>query len=430
MSTIEFIRDDVSTRKAGLICLVGLGGFLLFAGTVPLAEGVAVPGQVVAESNRKTVQHLEGGIVRRLHVREGTAVKAGDVLLQLEDVASRSQRDQLALKVAQLRASRDRLQALGSMQASIAFAAIDDLAVDGAAIAQIHGQQRALFSQQRLALGSDLSVLGSRRRSLGGDASGKARQIGATQRALELVRRNLSERRKMLSEQLIRRDSVDELEREERRLEIELARLSTERTGSLGQASEVGEQIGKSRADFLEDVSAELTTARAELAAAEEELRAAEDVLERTVIRAPQAGKVLNLAFNTVGGVVRPGEAIMEIVPGSASLIAHVRISPNARDAVQVGQSVVARLNINKSWNAPQLEGRVLDVSGDLKKEPETGASFFEARLLLTAPPELRKTVTVTPGMPIEASINSGVRRTFLSYLLEPIRMTIIRGLG
>jgi len=430
MNLTGFVLQDASASRAGLICLVGLGGFLLWAGLVPLDEGVAVPGQIVAEDNRKIVQHLEGGILRRLHVREGAMVRAGDVLIELDDVQARSARDQVSLNVATLRAARDRLSALATLLPTLSFAPVDNLAVPVAALAQIHAQQSALFAQQRSALGAGMSVLGARNQSLQADASGKERQIATVERSLTLVRGNLADRRQMLLEKLIRRDSVDELEREERRLETELVRLGTERSTSLGQSGEVRQQLGKNRADFLEQISTDLTKARTELATAEEQLLAAQDVLGRTVIHAPRSGKVLNLGFTTIGGVVRPGDAILEIVPGSARLIALVQVRPNARDAIHVGLPVRARLNINKSWDAPELTGQVIDVSGDLKTERETGASYYEARLLLTAPPELRAQVSISPGMPLEASINSGVRRTFLSYLVEPVRMVVVRGLG
>jgi HlyD family type I secretion membrane fusion protein len=425
----NFVLGDPTATRAAVTCLAGLGGFLVWAGVVPLSEGVAATGHVVVEDSRKVVQHLEGGILKRLHVREGAMVKAGDVLLELEDVQSRAERDQLALSVATLRAARDRLAALAAFR-PLQFESTADLAAPPEAVAQIQAQQRAQYAQQRSAQFADVSVLGAKSSSLRTDASGKGRQIDAVQQSLALVRRNLTERRALLADKLIRRDSVEELEREEARLVAELARLSTEQTGSMGQAGEVGQQIGQSRARFLEEVSTALTQTRSDLAAAEEQLRAAEDVLTRTVVRAPQSGKVLNLAFTTLGGVVRPGEAILEIVPPSSSLIAHVQIRPNARDAVRVGLPVKARLNVNKSWDAPQMEGHVLDVSGDLKTVKETGENFYEARVLLTAPPELRRKVTISPGMPVEASINSGVRRTFLSYLVEPVRMVVLRGLG
>jgi len=351
-------------------------------------------------------------------------------LLELEDVQARSERDQHALSVATLRAARDRLAALAALRSGLAFEPATGLAVPPATVAQIHAQQRFLFQQQRSALYADASVLGARGGSLRSDAAAKNRQIAAVEQSLALVRSELAERRQLLAERLIRRDSVDELDREASRLEAEIARLAAERGGSIGQAGEIVQQIGKSRADFLEEISAELTRTRTELADAEEQLRAAEDVLIRTVVRAPQSGKVLNLSFNTLGGVVRPGEAILEIVPASAAVIAEVQVRPNARDAIRAGLPVTARLNINKSWNAPQMVGHVLDVSGDLKIVPETGAAFYEARVLLTPPPELLRTVDISPGMPVEASVNSGVRRTFLSYLFEPIRMVVLRGLG
>ena len=428
MKIDELIVGDRTASLCGLVCLLGLGGFLLWAGTVPLAEGVAVPGQIVVEDNRKRVQHLEGGIVRRLFVTEGSEVRRGQRLLELEDVQARSDREQVAQAVAALRGALDRLQAL-SEQRELRFRSTEDLGVSEALVAEIRDRETALFRQQQEALSANVSVLGARGSSLHTDAAGKARQIAAIQDSLALVRRQLAERRQLLAERLIRRDSVDELQQEEGRLSAELARLQADRGSSLGQAGEVRTQVAKAHADFRQEIAAQLRETRNELSNAEERLRAANDVLARTVIYAPQSGKVLNLRFATIGGVVRPGEDIMEIVPDSVTLVARVSVRPNQRDAVAVGLPVTARLNINRSWAAPEMTGTVVDISGDLKTVPETGDTFYEARVHLRPPPELTQQFEVLPGMPVEARINSGVERTFLSYLVEPIQSVINRGL-
>lgn len=424
-----FVLDDRPATNSGLICLIGLGGFLLFGATVPIAEGVSTPGRIVAESNRKVVQHLEGGIVQKLNVREGTVVRAGDVLVVLDDLRARAERDQYAQQVAALRASLDRLIALNTGKGHLAFSTTAGLGVAPDRLADIHAEQQRLFTQQRGAFTADSSVIDAKRTAMIDNASAKQGQMAAVERSLGLVRQHLAERRRLLADHLIRRDGVDELEQQEASLVTELARISAERGGELGEASQAGQERLKARAEFLRDLSNDLLKNRTELQKAEEGLRAAQDVLDRTVIRAPQSGKVLNLAFQTLGGVIKPGEPIMEIVPGSPTLIAVTRVKPQQRDAVSPGLPVRARLTVAKSWTAPRMEGRVLDVSADLKTDRETNTSYYEARLQLSPPPELTRRFRLTPGMPVEASIDSGVRRTFLSYLVEPVSDMIDRGL-
>ncbi|MET0239881.1 MAG: HlyD family type I secretion periplasmic adaptor subunit [Sphingobium sp.] len=429
MKMPEFLGDRLVSITA-MVCILGLGGFLLWAAFVPLAEGVAATGHVVAEQNRKVVQHLEGGIVRRLAVREGSMVRQGDILVVLDDVRASAERAQAAQSVGALRASVDRLTALANGSQTLTFSATNDLRLDAPKLAAMQAQERSMFEQQRGAFSADRGVLGARRGALNTNAVNKDRQIAAVQSSLKLVRDNLAQRRNLLARQLIRRDSVEQLEQQEANLEVELARLDAERNYSAGQAGEVGEQLVKTRADFLAGVSADLLKARTELQTAEQALRATDDILNRTVLRAPIGGKVLNLAFTTPGGVIRSGEPIMEIVPTSPTLIAQVQIRPGARDAVFAGLHVRAKLNVNKSWDAPAMQGRVLDVSGDLKTVEQTGATYYEARLLLEPGKDLLSRYDVVPGMPVEAYVDSGARRTFLSYLVEPLSDIVRRGLN
>jgi HlyD family type I secretion membrane fusion protein len=421
--------NDRITRVTGMICLVGLAGFLAWAGLVPIAEGVTANGHVVAEQNRKVVQHLEGGIVRTLRVREGSIIKRGDTLLVLEDVRADAERAQAAQTVGALRAAVDRLTALSNNQPVLRFSSTRDLGLDRDRLAALQAEEQRVFREQRSAYLANTNVFDARRGALDVNATNKAKQIEAVRRSLAQTRSKLAVYRDLLVRQLIRRDTVEQLEREEASFEIDLARLATERADSIGQSGEVGEQTAKSRADFLASVTADLLKSRTELQAAEQALRTTNDVLARTVVRAPITGKVFNLSFNTIGGVVKPGEPIMEIVPESPSIIAQVEIRPNARDAVFKGLHVRAKLNVNKSWNAPAMEGEVIDVSGDLKTVPQSGASFYEARVLLQPTPEMLRKYPALPGMPIEAFVDSGMRRTYLSYLVEPLSDIVRRGI-
>jgi len=164
--------------------------------------------------------------------------------------------------------------------------------------------------------------------------------------------------------------------------------------------------------------------------AAQERLNAAQDILDRSVIFAPVSGEVLNMAFSTIGGVVRSGETLMEIVPSIGEVTASVQIAATDRSSIFEGQLVRTQFSSYKGWQAPRLEGEIIDVSADLKTDPVTAVSYYEARIRVPAS-EIAKTtnVDVIPGMPVDAFIFSGKSRTMLDYLLEPLGESLFRGL-
>lgn len=430
MSEWTFLRDDKQIAGAAAACAVGFVGFLLWAGAAPLAEGITVTGSIVVEDNRKVVQHLEGGIVKRLAVAEGDGVKAGEIVVELDDLRVRAQRDEVAQNLISLLASLDRLNALLAGATHIEFDDFDIYGVARETLLEIMTRQENLFSQQIASRDAEIAVLQSRKTALEDSVEAKARQIAIVESSVRVAQEELALKRTMLADKLVRIDEIQRLERDLAGLQSEASRLLAEQQEAGARAVETAEQIRQTRLSFSERISEELVETRTRILSAREQYNAAQDVLERTVIRAPQSGVVMNMQFSTVGGVVAPGEPIMEIVPDSANLIAQVRINPIDRDAVYEGLNVKARLSAYKTWLSPRLDGKVLGVSADLKISPETGASYYEARIGLD-PDGLDRAIGVKtlPGMPVEAFIDSGTRRTFMDYLFEPITGVMRRGL-
>ncbi|WP_031551744.1 HlyD family type I secretion periplasmic adaptor subunit [Parvularcula oceani] len=421
--------SDRSVRWSALACAVGFGGFLLWAGIAPLEEGVTASGQIVVEDDRKAVEHYEGGIIRALYVGEGDMVEAGEVLLELEPLQSEAARDELAQELAVQTATLERLTALRAGRDSASFEALEGIPVEAAVREDIRARQQALFDQQRAARDAELEVLTSRRASLEGRADDLRGQIQATEAALASAREDLALRREMLAERLETIGNVQRLQREVSGLESDLARLTGSRNEALAGIRQAEDEITQARARLAEETGREIVQAQAGALAARERLRGTEDRLARTVIRAPISGAVLNLDVSTIGGVVRQGEPIMEIVPSSAELIASVRLSPTDRDAVSPGQAVEAQLTAYKSFIAPRLPGQVIGVSADLVEDPATRTYYYEARLALDAEeldPEAR--IEIIPGMPVDAFIASGRSRTLLDYVFEPVSATLSRG--
>ncbi|HBB55673.1 MAG TPA: hypothetical protein DCZ49_05750 [Hyphomonadaceae bacterium] len=422
---------DPMTRKMGLACVLGLGGFLVWAAFAPLKEGVAATGSVVVQDNRKVVQHLEGGIIAELKVREGDRVEAGQPLVVMTGAASLANREQTIKRLAALRAGIARLSALQSNTAAPDFAVIADLALSEDDRADIVGRERSVFNQQRQRLAADIALLNDRRQAALTTRDLRAGQIDIARRALAAAQEELALVSELFAQRLARRDQVTTLERNVANGEGEIARLNAERQDAAAQSVDMTNQIAQRRAEFAQEIAGDLAQARADLLTVEQELFAAQDVIDRAIVAAPVSGEVLNLRFATRGGVVRPGEAIMEIVPKEGDMLANVRIRPGDRDAVYEGQNVRTRLAAYRSWLSPRLAGEVVGVSADLKTDPDTGAQFYEARISVD-PAELARArnLEIIPGMPVEVFIYSGRSRTALDYFVEPIAQSFSRGVA
>ena len=427
-NSYQLLWKSKTIKLGAVICTVAFGGFLAWASLAPLAEGVIVTGKVAVENNRKSIQHLEGGIIQNILVREGDVVKKGDPLIVLTDVSVAAGRDQIAKELANTEASLDRLEALLSGKSSVNFRPLDQDIVSVDILKTTRSRQRELFSQQTGKLKADIDVLESRRNGSLQRADNHEAQIESTTRARSLVMKDIERSQKLLEQRLIRALDLSGLERDEARLSSEIARLVSEQNTARAQADETAQQIIQTRAEFKQQISADLVVARSEILSARERLISAQDIVNRTTVYAPQSGEILNLVFSNADAVVRPGETIMEIVPDNQDLIATVEIQPSDRDSVYEGLAVETRLSGLKSWDSPLLEGVISDISADLKTSPDGRYSYYEGQVTIGEEKLLELDVLLSPGMPIEAFIFSGEKRTFLEYLLEPVNATMRKG--
>ncbi|MEL6693670.1 MAG: HlyD family type I secretion periplasmic adaptor subunit [Pseudomonadota bacterium] len=422
--------SDRFAVRMGQICFLGLGGFALWAGLVPLEEGVSASGTVVVENNRQLIQHLEGGIIQDIAIKEGSLVAAGDTLLVLQETASLASRDQVIQEIAALSASVLRLSALQGQRRDIDFSTLVGLAVGEDELSAIKSRENDLFLQQRNALAADIAVLNSQQQSARTNARLKANEIDITRRSLVSTREELELFENLFDQQLARKDQVIALERRLTDFESTIARLESEKAIAEAEARSLSTQVAQVEAQFSEAVSTELRDTTARLQAAEEALSAAQDVLNRAIIKAPVGGEVLNLSSNTKGGVVAPGDTILEIVPSGDSIVASVQIKPTDRAQVFEGLNVRTQVSAYRSWKSPSLEGTIQDVSADLKRDPVSGAAFYEARVQIELPHDGSAAgLEITPGMPVDVFIFSGKSRTTLDYLMEPIAASIFKGL-
>ncbi|MEL7485676.1 MAG: HlyD family type I secretion periplasmic adaptor subunit [Pseudomonadota bacterium] len=421
---------DTTIRRMTLFCVIGLGGFLAWAIFAPLEEGIAAQGRIVVDNDRKVVQHFEGGIIDDIRVREGDRVEAGDTLLVLKDTVSLAGRDQVIQDYAASLASAERLRTLASNGEAPNFTALDNLALGDAERSDIIDRESALFRQQREALYADLAVLRARRDSAIQTQQQRADQEKIAQRAFAAARKELESVQNLFAQKLARSAQVSAAERQSATLEADVARFRSERETAVAQERDVDAQIAQTRARFSQQIASELRETRATLLSVEERLNAAQDVLDRSIITAPVSGEVLNLHVATVSGVIRSGETIMEIVPDVAEVTASIRIRPVDRASIFEGQLVRTQIAAYQGWQAPRLEGRVIDVSADLKEDPATGAVYYEARIRVPREElESLSAVEITPGMPVDAFVFSGRSRTLADYLLAPLGESLFKGL-
>lgn len=427
---ISVMFTDIYLRLSAAAVTVVLGGFLIWAAFVPLAEGTAASGSVEVEMERQVVQHLEGGIIRSIHVAEGDSVARGEPLVELEDLSARVERDQIAQRAGALDAAVQRLDALMRGAERFDFVNLDYLELDEATLGEILARQRRLFESQRDDLASDLAVIEAGIEAARDTADLTGAELESTRAAAGAAEEELALARRLVERQMGRVDRVRRLEREVASLRSAISRLERQIAQARAEQRQLNAQAGQVRADFLQAISRELVEARESWLAAREELFAAQDVVNRSIITAPSRGSVFNLRFATEGGVVRPGEVLLELVPETSGVIATVRIPPNERSQVREGLQVRASITAYRGAQAAPIPGTVESVSADLKTDPDTGQTYYAASIRLDdAAVEGIDGLEILPGMPVQAFIFSGRKRTTLDYLLSPLLDSLFEGL-
>lgn len=415
----------------GLVVLaVFFGGFGTWAALAPLESAAVATGRVVVEGNRRTVQHLEGGIIGEILVREGSIVEAGDALIVLDETQSRSmygivhgRRLQAAAREARLLAERDGLD-------TIAFPAwLVELARSDSEIEGILAAQRRILASNRDRFESQAAILKKRSDQFREEIVGLQAEIRAADQELVHIREELEDVRFLVERGLGRKARLLALQRQEAEITGRRARNVAAIARARQSISESELRISDLESTRLNEVVQELREVQAELGDLRERGMAAEDVLTRTVIRAPVSGEVVNLRVFTPGGVIAPGEAVLDIVPLDETRIIQAQVDPNDIDSVYRGLDAKIRLSSLSARITPTLDGVVETVSADRLVDERTGRAFYETRIRLK-PGELAKLggVSLYPGMPAEVMIITGTR-TALDYLIRPISGTISRGM-
>ncbi|MBN8968239.1 MAG: HlyD family type I secretion periplasmic adaptor subunit [Rhizobiales bacterium] len=410
---------------AGMILVVlvtfGIGGW---ATTAEISSAVVAPGVLVVDSSVKKVQHPTGGVVSELRVRDGDRVRAGDILLRLDETQTKAAAsiitksvDELLARQARLESERDNIQQI-AFPASLLERSRDPATDAARAIAA----ERNLFDLRRQAREGQKSQLRERSVQLQEEIKGYQGQLEAKKKEVEFVQRELEGVQTLWQKNLVPISRLTALERDTARIEGERSQLSGLIAQAKGKTAEIQLQIIQVDQDLRSEVGKDLVEVRSKISEMAERKVAAVDQLQRIDIRAPQNGVVHQLSVHTVGGVIAPGEQIMLIVPNTDTLAVEARLMPQDIDHVHVGQSVILRLSAFNQRVTPEIAGEVSMVSPDLTQDQRTGGSYYMTRISLK-PAQIERLgdVKLIPGMPADAFIQMG-SRTALSYLMKPLR--------
>ena len=415
--------DTAGIGRKGLWVLgLGLGGFLLWAGLAPLDEGVPTAGVVSIDTKRKQVQHLSGGIVKEVLVREGDVVKQGQVLMRLDEAVTKANFESVRQRYLGLNAMQSRLQAEQMGADKVVFSPEVLAAAADPFIAQQVNNQRQLFDSRRQALRADLQTLQESMQGMRAQREAAQAVEVQRQRQLAILREELTHIRDLVKEGYAPRNRQLEIERQVADVQAALADLNGSMLRASSAMAEMTQRSLARQSEYRKEVETQLADVSREVQADAEKFNAIQADLNRVDIRAPADGQVVSLAVQTVGAVVQPGQKLMDIVPERQALVLEAQIAPHLIDKVHAG--LPTDIRFNTFAHSPQLvvEGEVMSVSGDLLTDPANPqVSYFLARLQVT--PEGMKTLgnrQMQAGMPAEVVIKTG-SRSMLTYMLNPL---------
>lgn len=415
----------------GGIVAVFFGLFLGWAAVFPLDAGAYAPGEIAVSGSRQAVQHREGGVVVALEVSEGDLVGRGQRLVTLAGDELRATERAVASQIFALLAQRARLTAerngLDAVPRPAEFETLppDDVALAGESLRI----QRHQFATRRDGRMTEIRVLRQRIAQLDAQISGFEGQIAANQEQQRLIQEELAGMRRLAQQGYAPLTRLRALERTAAQLDGEANGLRSQIARSRAAIGETRLQMAGISSRMNEDVADQLRQVEVQLNELRPRLTELRLQLARSEIRAPVAGQVVGLTVFTVGGVVQPGQTLMEIVPRDASQVILARISPEDVDNLREGQTTEVRFPGLREIGTPSLRGRVTRISADSLRDEATGASFYRAEIVVL-PEELtrlgRSAEGLRPGVPVEVIVLLR-KRTMLGYLLEPLTNNLWR---
>jgi epimerase transport system membrane fusion protein len=418
--------NDLAIRRIGYAVLfVTFGLFGSWAAFAPLDSAALAPGVVTVKSYRKTVQHLEGGIVSALHVHDGDQVQAGDLLVELDGTQVLAELEMVRSQLIAVRALEARLVAERDANEEVEFGVpAADRRVDEARESELQ-----IFRARRSARLGEISVLQKRVVQLSEQIRGFRAEIQGKNQEISFYEEEVSDLTALLREGFVDKQRLREQQRNVVRLRSEIAEVQSSIARALLQIGETELQIVQLNKDFISEVVTQLAEVQTTIFDLNERLAAANDRAQRLQIRAPESGMVLGMQVHTVGGVISPGTPLLDLVPASEDLVMDVEISPMDIDRVGPGKLADIRFSAFKNATTPVIEGVLTRVSADRLVNEQTGIPYYLGRVELTKSGRKQLgNLVLVPGMPAEVLINTG-ERTLLEYLVQPASNAFARSL-
>jgi HlyD family secretion protein len=402
----------------------GLGGW---ASTAEISGALIAPGSIVVESSVKKVQHPTGGVVGEVRAHDGDLVKAGDVVVRLDDTVTKANLAIVTKNLNGMLARAARLQAEQQGLDRIVFpASLLDRAADPD-VKDVMASEAKLFEVRTTGRVGQKQQLRERITQLKEEIAGLEAQAKAKDQEIALVDKELVGVRTLYDQHLVQLTRLTTLERDSARLVGERAQYVASMAQAKGKITETELQIIQVDKDMVSDVSKDLREANDKIGEYVERKVTAEDQLRRVDIRAPQDGMVEQSTVHTVGGVITAGDAIMMVVPQADDLEVEAKVNPQDIDKLQIGEKTLLRLSAFNQRTTPELNGVVIRVSPDVTTDQRTGQSYYTIRVSMP-PEEVARLgeVKLIPGMPVEAFVQTG-DRTMLAYLIKPLKDQLMR---
>ena len=408
------------------VVFAAFGGFAWHA---PLDSAAIAPGRVMAETATKPIQHLEGGIVREILVKESKPVHKGEVLFRLQSTQARANSDMLMKQLDAAMALEARLLAERDGRTSVSFPpkllARQTIPETAAAIID----QRMRFKERRQMLTSDTQILRARLARANKEHTGLTHRLTAQMDQIDSLTAEIEDATTLARKKLYRRSKLRALKRELSRLQGDKGATESRIASATEAINEARLQLERIEQKSADEISQQISEVRIQLSDLREKLTVATDVMSRIEIRAPQAGIVQGLKVHAPGAVVKPGDVLAELVPTGDKLVMAARVSPLDIDNVASGQKAEIRFPAFSSRRMPTILGKVETVGGDTMEDDYTREPYFLARVIVdasTIPEEAHD--RLVPGMPADVLIITG-ERTLLQYLISPISDLIFKSM-
>lgn len=417
-------RHLLGGAAAAAVLVGGVGGW---ATTTQISGAVIAPGQVVVASSAKKVQHPTGGVVGELRVKDGDRVRAGDILVRLDETQTRANLGVLTKALDELAARQARDEAERDGAARVSFpAALTERAADPDIQRVLAGEQK-LFEVRRTAREGQKAQLREQIVQLDQQIRGNAEQIAAKAKEIDWIQQELKGVNELWAKNLVPFAKVTTLQRDAARLQGERGALVATVAQARGRIAEIELKILQIDDDLRTEVGKELADIRGKKSELSEKRIAAEDVLKRVDLIAPQDGKVFQSAVHTIGGVLQPGEVAMLIVPDNDRLVVDAKVQPQNIDQLHPGQKAALRFAAFDQRTTPEIWGEVARIGADVTQDEKKNESYYLVRIAISdSEVERLGNLRLVAGMPVEAFIATSPR-TALSYLVKPMHDQITR---